>query len=153
MGRELLILTPAIGFSEQLQRELAQKFPSLRVHIAPSAAEAMPVIASIHGLLTVGSAITDELLQAAGRLEWIQSLGTGVDGIVDRATLAPQVIVTNARGLFDEAVSECALALMFALARDLPRVVNNKAARRWEHWTPSLLSGKHVGKKKLGAIG
>jgi D-2-hydroxyacid dehydrogenase (NADP+) len=153
MGPRLLILTPAVPFSEQLRAALIRTFPDLTIHIAESADAALPWIAETEGLLTIGSAVTDELLQAARKLTWIQSLGTGVDGIVDRPVLAPHVAVTNARGLFDDSVSECAVALMLALARDLPRLVHNQAARRWDFWTPRLLSGKCVGVVGLGAIG
>ena len=153
MVTRLLILTPAVAFNEQLRSALVRIFPDLTIHIAANAGAAMPLIDGTGGLLTIGSAVTDELLQAARELTWIQSLGTGVDGIVDRPMLAPHIAVTNARGLFDDAVSECALALMLALTRDLPQLVRNQAARRWEFWTPRLLSGKCVGVVGLGAIG
>jgi phosphoglycerate dehydrogenase-like enzyme len=153
MSTCLLILTPAVPFSEKLRTALLRTFPDLTIHIADTAEAAMPFIANTDGMLTIGSAITDELLQAARELKWIQSLGTGVDGILDRPTLAPHVAVTNARGLFDDAVSECAVALMLALARDFPRMIRNQTLQRWDFWTPRLLSGKCAGIVGLGAIG
>ena len=153
MISRVLILTPATSFSEQLRTMLLSTFPDLRIHLATNADAAMPLIADTEALLTVGSAVTDELLRLATKLTWIQSLGTGTDGIVDRPTLAPNVVVTNARGLFDDAVAECGLALMLALSRDHTSLVLNQAARRWEFWIPRLLSGKCVGIVGLGAIG
>lgn len=153
MTYRVLILTPAVSFSEQLRDALLRRVQDLTVDVAGNTAAALPVIAEADALLTIGSALTDEILAAASRLKWIQSLGTGVDGIVDRPTLRREVRVTNARGLFDDSVSECALALMLALARDLPRIVRNRDARRWEFWIPTLLSSKRVGIVGLGAIG
>jgi D-2-hydroxyacid dehydrogenase (NADP+) len=153
MKARLLILTPVAAFNEQLRKALLRTFPDLSIDTAGNAQAAIAALAEVGGLLTIGSAITDELLRSARELSWVQSLGTGVDGIIDRPTLAPNVIVTNARGLFDDSVSECALSLMLALARDIPRLVHNQARRRWDYWTPKLLSGKCVGVVGLGAIG
>jgi len=153
MTARLLILTPAASFNEQLRSALLRAFPELSIDVATSAVAAHDLIRDVGALLTIGSTISDDLLRSARALTWIQSLGTGVDGIVDRPTLASQVVVTNARGLFDDAVSECALSLMLALARDLPRLVRNQALRHWDFWTPQLLCGKCVGVVGLGAIG
>ncbi len=153
MSGRVLVLTPVHAFNEQLRSSLRSAFPELSIEIAESALGAEPFMAGVGGLLTIGSALTDKLLRSASTLQWIQSLGTGTDGIIDRPTLPPGVVVTNARGLFDDAVSECALSLMLALARDLPRLVHNQAARRWDFWTPRLLCDKCLGIVGIGAIG
>ncbi|WP_129780170.1 D-2-hydroxyacid dehydrogenase [Peristeroidobacter soli] len=153
MPFQVLILISAAPFATALKDALTRAFPDLTVHVAANAVAAMPFIAATQGMLTIGSALTDELLQSAERLVWIQSLGTGTDGIVDRPSLRRDVVVTNARGLFDDAVSECGIALMLGLARNLPRLFQNQAARRWDFWTPVLLAGKSVGIIGLGAIG
>jgi phosphoglycerate dehydrogenase-like enzyme len=49
-------------------------------------------------------------------------------------------------------VPEAAIMLMLALARDLPRAMRNRNARKWERYPSQLLKGKTVGIFGVGAI-
>ncbi len=62
--------------------------------------------------------MTAKVLEQANNLKWIQTLGTGVDNLIDQPTLRKDVIVTNVRGIHGPPVSEAALATMLALARE-----------------------------------
>jgi phosphoglycerate dehydrogenase-like enzyme len=55
-----------------------------------------------------------------GRLKWIQSSAAGLDHCLTPETIASDIIVTSASGLFAEAVAEQALALLLGLLRGLP---------------------------------
>jgi phosphoglycerate dehydrogenase-like enzyme len=111
-----------------------------------------PYIGSADILLTFGAHMADHVLDKGKKLRWIQALGTGVDGIVDRPSFREGVLVTNMHGLHGDSVPEAAIMLMLALARDLPRAMRNRNARKWERYPSQLLKGKTVGIFGVGAI-
>jgi phosphoglycerate dehydrogenase-like enzyme len=55
-------------------------------------------------------------------------------------------------GLHGDSVPEAAIMLMLALARDLPRALRQRNARKWERYPSQLLKGKTVGIFGVGAI-
>src|SRR4051812_37836263 len=55
-----------------------------------------------------------------GRLRWIQSSAAGLDHCLTPETIASEIIVTSASGLFAEPVAEQTLALVLGLLRGLP---------------------------------
>src|SRR6478752_8848455 len=55
-----------------------------------------------------------------GRLKWIQSSAAGLDHCLTPETIASEIVVTSASGLFAEQVAEQTFALLLGLLRDLP---------------------------------
>jgi phosphoglycerate dehydrogenase-like enzyme len=94
----------------------------------------------------------DEVFRAAGKLKWVQALGTGVDNIADRPALRSDVILTRMHAIHGPPMAEAALMAMLALSRDLPRLIRNQQNRHWERWPARLLEGKTVGILGVGAI-
>ena len=103
-------------------------------------------------LLTFTPMITAKVLEQAKSLKWLQTLGTGVDNIIDQPALRKDIIVTNVRGIHGPPVSEAALGTMLALARDLPRAVRAQDQRQWQRFPAQLLHNKTVGIFGVGAI-
>jgi len=73
-----------------------------------------------------------ELAAAAPRVRWVQTLAAGPDAVL-AAGFAPDVVVTNGRGLHDATVTEHVLALTLACVRSVPDLVRAQAERRWAH--------------------
>ena len=150
---KLLVL---LNFPEPVRRQytrgLAAAFPQLDVEEASHHSSAGPLVADAEILVTFGAHISDAVLEKGERLRWIQALGTGVDGIVDRPALRPGVLVTSLHGLQSDSVSESVLGSMLALARNLPRSFRNQSAARWERFEVQLLKGKTAGILGVGAI-
>lgn len=96
---------------------------------------------------------SDELLAAAPELRWIQALGSGVDGFVQHSSLRPDILLTSGAGLHAQPVSEAILAMMLALARNLPETFRDQQARRWGAGIPRLLGASEVLILGVGAIG
>ena len=94
----------------------------------------------------------DAYARAAKNLRWIQGFGSGINRLIDMPSLDPAVIITNARGIHGPTVSEAALAMMFALARDIPRMVRAQDRRQWDVFPSALLHGKTLGVFGVGAI-
>jgi D-2-hydroxyacid dehydrogenase (NADP+) len=127
-------------------------FPELVVNVVDEHAKAGPYLPTADVLATFGPMMVDGVFQAARRLQWVQALGSGTDGILDQPSLAPEVLVTNMHGFHGAPLSEAALLAMLAQARDLPRVLRNQAQARWERWPARTLDGRTVGILGVGAI-
>jgi len=150
---QLLIL---LNLPEKVRRQyydhLRSRFPSIAIDMVDHPSKVDPFIGTADILITFGAHMTDPVLEKGKKLRWIQALGTGVDGIVDRPSLREGVLVTNMHGLHGDSVPEAAIMLMLALARDLPRALRNQRERKWDRYPARLLKGKTVGIFGIGAI-
>lgn len=148
----LILLTFPEPIRNQYRDRLAASFPELEIVAVEHHSKVDPHIADAEILVTFGAHLADPVLEKGIRLRWIQALGTGVDGILDRPTLRENVLVTNLRGLHGPSVSESALASMLALARNLPRSLRSQGAGIWDRFPARLLKGATVGILGVGAI-
>jgi phosphoglycerate dehydrogenase-like enzyme len=94
-----------------------------------------------------------EVWPKAGRLRWIQSASDGVDWLLFPELVDSDVVVTNARGIFDRAIAEYVVGLMLAFAKDLLGVVEGHRQREWRHRPTELLAGKRLLVAGVGPIG
>jgi phosphoglycerate dehydrogenase-like enzyme len=86
-------------------------------------------------------------------LRWVHVGAAGVDAMVFPELLESDVILTNARGAFDEPVAEFGLALILMFAKRLNETMINQLERRWKHEETQLLSERTVAVIGFGAIG
>jgi len=149
----LLIL---LGLTETVRNQyrdrLQARFPELAINVVDHHSKVGPHIAAADALLTFTPMLSGKVLQQAARLKWIQTLGTGVDNLIDQPSLGKDVVVTNVRGIHGPPVSEAAIAAMLALARDLPRAVRAQDERQWRRFPAQLLHNKTVGIFGVGLI-
>lgn len=89
----------------------------------------------------------------ARRLRWVQSASAGVDSLLFPALVKSDVVLTNARGVFDEAVAEYVLGLMLAFAKDFPRTFRLSREGVWEHRVTESLAGRRLLMVGVGPIG
>lgn len=137
--------------AERYQKVLDKKFPGVVVHAAKNEEEVSDFIGKTEILLTVR--ITDGLLKKASKLQWIHTITTGVDYILNLPSLRKEVLLSCSRGIHVPQVSEFALLLMLALNRSLPQFTRNQDRKVWERWPTKLLYQKKVGILGIGAIG
>jgi len=95
----------------------------------------------------------DELLSRAPRLKWIHTSATGVERYLSSGTFGSNVIITNSKGANAIPIAEHTLSLIFMLAKNAPRLLANKQARKWERFYNLELNGRTLGIVGLGAIG
>jgi len=152
MTQLLILLTLPERVRRQYYDHLRSRFPAITIDMVDHHSKVDPFIETADILLTFGAHMADHVLEKGKNLEWIQALGTGVDGIVDRPPFREGVLVTNMHGLHGDSVPEAAIMLMLALARDLPRALRNQRERKWERYPARLLKGKTVGIFGVGAI-
>jgi len=144
----LLILDP---LADEYKKFLKAKFPEVSIHSAKNEEEIGDFIEKMQVLLTFR--ISDDLIKKASRLQWIQSMATGVDYIINLPSLKKEVLVTSTRGIHASQMSEMAFLLMLALNRNFPKIVRNQDKKVWERWPTKLLNGKKVGILGIGVIG
>jgi phosphoglycerate dehydrogenase-like enzyme len=148
----LILLSLTEKIRNQYRDQLQQTFPALNINVVDHRDKVAPYIASADALLTFTPMMSDAVVRAATQLKWIQTLGSGVDNLIDLPSLRKDVIVTNVHGIHGAPVSEAALAAMFALSRDIPRFVRNQDRHEWARWPARLLDRKTVGIFGIGVI-
>jgi len=94
--------------------------------------------------------VTKEILEAANNLKVVGRAGIGVDNVDIPAASAKGVVVMNTPFGNSITTAEHAIALMFALARDLPEADKSTQAGKWEK---NRFMGVEVTNKTLGLIG
>jgi phosphoglycerate dehydrogenase-like enzyme len=89
----------------------------------------------------------------ATRARWVHSLAAGVEGMLSPEFIASPVPLTNARGVFAEALGEYAIAAVLHFAKNIPLMMRNQQAHRWESLTVEMVRGKTFGVVGYGGIG
>ena len=137
--RVLIIETFAAAYAQQL----AVHFPGVKTFTAASVSAIDVALDEIDILIAFGIAIDNPTLATASRLQWIQSLATGVDHFLRCKALKPNTILTSARGIHGPPMRETVAYLMLSVARRARLLHEHQTAHRWDRGAPwSLLHGK-----------
>ncbi len=116
-----------------------------------SADELADRIGAYHGILIRSATqLTSELIERADNLRVIGRAGIGVDNVDVAAATKRGIIVANAPQSNIVAAAEHTIALMLALARNIPQAHASLTAGRWER---SRFGGVEVYEKTLGVLG
>jgi phosphoglycerate dehydrogenase-like enzyme len=140
-------------YAESYAIALREQFQELGVFTAASADQDGLDGSDIDVLIAFGIGINDALLARMQRLQWVQSLATGVDHFLRSKTLRPEAILTSGRGIHGPAMRETVLHLMLSVAHDSNRLVANRARRLWERRPSPLLEGKTALRVRTGCNG
>ena len=125
----------------------------LEVDVRPglSPAELRDIIGGYDGLaIRSNTKVTRELLDAATRLRVVGRAGIGVDNVDLKAATARGVVVMNTPHGNSITTAEHAIAMMFALAREIPEATASTKAGKWEK---NRFMGVELTGKTLGLIG
>ena len=114
-------------------------------------AELRTIIGQYDGLaIRSATKVTKELLQVASRLKVVGRAGIGVDNVDVRSATARGVVVMNTPHGNTITTAEHAIAMMFALARQIPEASASTKAGKWEK---NRFMGVELTAKTLGLIG
>lgn len=123
----------------------------------PSPETVGPLLKGVQGLiLRTGIKITRDLMDLARDLQVISRTGGGLDNVDVDAATKKNIIVTSNLGVNTSSVVEHALALMLALAKQIPimdRAVRNEDFKIRYKNLPRDLRGKTLGLLGFGRIG
>jgi D-3-phosphoglycerate dehydrogenase len=113
--------------------------------------ELKAIIGGYDGLaIRSSTTVTPELLEAATNLKVVGRAGIGVDNVDIKAATSKGVIVMNTPFGNSITTAEHAIAMMFALARDIPQASESTHAGKWEK---NKFMGVELYNKTLGIIG
>ncbi len=101
-------------------------------------------------LIRSATKLTADVLEHAGRLRVIGRAGVGVDNVDVAAATKRGIVVVNAPQSNVVTAAEHTLALLLALARNVPQAHASLVAGRWER---SKFSGVELLDKTLGILG
>ena len=84
--------------------------------------------------------------------KWIQSIYAGVEALMD-PSLRRDYVLTNARGVFGELMSEYVLGYLLAHEKKILARFEAQQAHRWDRFEAGWLRGKTLGLLGVGSIG
>jgi D-2-hydroxyacid dehydrogenase (NADP+) len=139
--------------AEMYRDRLHEAFPALQFTLFHSAKEVTGDLSDIGVMLMFGIEVRDFMLAGAPRLQWIQSLATGVDHFLRCPSLKPEVLITSGRGIHGPPMREQVVYMMMAVSRDAVRAVGDQKAHFWERRLWSTLHGKTAAIAGTGVVG
>lgn len=154
--RELTVCFAHVAY--QLQERFAARQTGIASFQVRSRAELQASLLRAD-VLVVSGFWTNDLIESAPKLRFIQSISAGVDQYSIEKLSAGGIRLASAKGANAAAVAEHALALMLALLRRLPEARDNQMARRWRGMVSDFarredeIDGKTVLIVGLGTIG
>jgi phosphoglycerate dehydrogenase-like enzyme len=89
----------------------------------------------------------------AGSLRWVQAASAGVDWILFPELVESDVILTNARGIFDRAIAEYVTGLMLLFAKGFVGTAELQRQGQWGQRDTEVLTGKRLLVAGAGPIG
>jgi phosphoglycerate dehydrogenase-like enzyme len=89
----------------------------------------------------------------AKNLKWVHWCGAGVKPALFDDLVASDVVLTNARGIFDQAMAEYVLGLLLAFGLGLPQMLEEQRAHRWTYRQSELVAGTRAVVFGVGGIG
>lgn len=91
---------------------------------------------------------------SARRVRWIQTVSAGVDTLLFPDLIASDVVVTNARGVFEEPIAEWVIGAMLAFTTGMHRSILDQRRREWTRGrTVERLAGARLVVVGPGPIG
>jgi len=146
---------PRVLISDQMDPKAAEIFRAKGVEVDErpglSKDELKAIIGEYDGLaIRSATKVTAELLESATNLKVIGRAGIGVDNVDIPAATARGIVVMNTPFGNSITTAEHAIALMFALARDLPAADSSTQSGKWEK---NRFMGVELTSKTLGLIG
>src|SRR5438309_3318147 len=146
---------PKVLISDQMDPKAAEIFRAGGVEVDEKTGltkDALKAIIGEYDGLAIRSAtkVTPDVLEAATNLKVIGRAGIGVDNVDIPAATARGIVVMNTPFGNSITTAEHAVAMMFALARELPEANASTQAGKWEK---NRFMGVELTSKTLGLIG
>lgn len=147
--------TPKVLISDDLSEKAREIFEvrgvDVDVKIGLSADELKKIIGNYDGLaIRSATKVKQDIIAEAKNLKVVGRAGIGVDNVDIEAATAKGVVVMNTPFGNSITTAEHAIAMMFALAREIPLANQSTKASKWEK---SRFMGVELTNKVLGIVG
>lgn len=90
---------------------------------------------------------------AQHNIKWVHATSAGVDALLFPALVKSDLLLTNARGVFDLGIAEYVLGAVLLFAKDTLGNLRHQRAHQWQHRETELISGKQALIIGAGSIG
>jgi D-3-phosphoglycerate dehydrogenase len=128
-----------------------RRFAEVDVRLGLSGAELLNAVAGVEALVVRSETrVTAEVIEAGARLQVVGRAGVGVDNIDVEAATRRGVLVVNSPTGNTIAATEHTMAMLLALARNIPQAYASLKAGEWKR---SQFVGSEVRGRTLGIIG
>ncbi len=87
------------------------------------------------------------------RIQWVHATSAGVDALMFPALVDSDIVVTNARGIFDRGIAEYVLGTILMFAKDTLGNLRYQREHQWRHRETSLARNARVLVVGAGSIG
>jgi phosphoglycerate dehydrogenase-like enzyme len=127
----------------------------VRLRFAPSGEELEDLIPDTEILLSwdFRADVLERVWPGARRLRWVHWAGAGVDAALFPGFRDSNVVLTNARGVFDQPIAEYVLGLVLCMAKGFPRTVLAQQRRQWDFRLSESIAGRDALVVGAGNIG
>ena len=137
---------------EAFSDQLSPLFPEVNFSVGSSRDDFSNNITEYDVLFAFSDFLSPDSFKQSNKIRWVQSLGAGLDGMIDSPYLNKSVIFTSMRGIHGPQVSELIFMLMLSLSRNYSRAMLNQLNRVWERWPGKSLKNKTIGLLGVGSI-
>jgi phosphoglycerate dehydrogenase-like enzyme len=90
---------------------------------------------------------------AEHRIQWVHATSAGVDALMFPQLVNSDIVVTNARGIFDRGIAEYVLGAIFMFAKDTLGNLRYQREHQWRHRETALARNAQVLIVGAGSIG
>jgi phosphoglycerate dehydrogenase-like enzyme len=97
--------------------------------------------------------LLEQVWRMAPRVRWVHSLSAGLDGMLFPELVESPVPLTNARGVFSDALGEFAIGAVLFFAKDFGRLFRNQMAGAWDPFDVVEIRDQNLGIVGYGDIG
>lgn len=129
---------------------IAQRFPDLDITTSHDEDTARRAVVDANILVCQmsfpGSAFSD-----VPKLRWVQMMSAGVEQILP--SIPKDVRISRLTGSFGPRMAEYSAAYILAITQQIPTVLDNQRAKRWDQLVVGVARGKTAGVAGLGSIG
>ena len=126
---------------------------SIAVGRTPEAFERAAPRADVILIGEADTKVLEQVWRMAPRVRWVHSLSAGLDGMLFRELVESPVPLTNARGVFSDALGEFTIGAVLFFAKDLRRLVCNQMAGVWNPFNVVAIRGRNLGIVGYGDVG
>lgn len=97
--------------------------------------------------------VLEPLWDLASAAPWVHSRSAGLDTLLFPSLVESPAVLTNARGVYSQALAEFALAAVLYFAKGFPRMLGSQAEGKWDPFDMEPLAGRTMGIVGYGDIG
>ncbi len=102
---------------------------------------------------SLAAEVFDRILARAPRLVWVHSATAGVERVLTAASRERGLTITNARGVFSQPIAEYVVAMILAVSRRLPELLELQRERTWQPLVGTELGDETIAIVGYGSIG